>query len=146
VCAAATPRLLHAAAPPSGLGIWLTLDRTTVAQGATIAATLHAQNCTSSSIDLTHPTTCPVGGAGLYQDNAYAGGQPPSFCGQTVTPDSIAAGATHTWNLTIDTMGEPNSSGQRQPVDAGMYQAAAGISVRAGVWFARPVTVTVVEG
>jgi hypothetical protein len=145
-CAAPTPAILHAAGPPAGLGIWLTLDRTTVAQGASITATLHAQNCVSSTIDLTHPTTCPTGGAGLYKADAYAGGQAPSFCGQTLTPDSIAAGATRTWTLTIDTFGEPNSSGQRQPVDAGTYQAEAGISVRAGVWFAAPVTVTVVEG
>lgn len=146
VCAAPTPALLHAATPPQGFGIWLTLDRTTVAQGASIAGTLHAQNCTSSAIDVTHPTTCPTGGVGLYEQDAYAGGQAPTFCGQTVTPDTIAAGATRTWTLTIDTFGEPNSSGQRQPVDPGTYQAEAGISVRAGVWFAAPVTVTVVEG
>jgi len=117
-----------------------------VAQGASIAATLHAQNCTSSTIDVTHPTTCATGGAGLYQNGAYAGGQAPTFCGQTVMPDTIAAGTSKTWTLTIDTFGEPNSSGQRQPVDAGTYQAEAGISVRAGVWFAPAVTITVAEG
>jgi hypothetical protein len=137
---------LHAAAPPAGLGIWLTVDRTTVAQGASIAATLHAQNCRSSAIDITHPTTCPLAGVGLYLGDAYAGGQSPAFCGQTVTPDSIEPGATRSWSITIDTFGEPNSEGQRQPVDAGPYRAAAGISVRSGIWFATPVPVTVAEG
>jgi len=110
--------------------------------GAHFTGTLAAKNCTSDKVDITHPSGCQTV-EGIFKDGGEVGGEAPVVCTQVIAGDSIAPGQTRRWTITLDSKAEPNAQADRPDLPPGAYDAVAGISTTHGVWYAKPVTVTI---